>query len=168
MWRRCNNSGNPGNVDVTWKDGAATASTAASEFQVQRASVVNGVTGTFATVGTILGKGEGVSEIYTDINPPAGIYAYRIIAFNSAAGGTFSGGAVSQIVSVHVLPAVVSINRSTPLGPVINGGSVSYAVTFNQPVTGVDATDLPSPRRETRRPPRRLSSAAVAWRTPSQ
>jgi hypothetical protein len=136
------NSANPGNVDVAWKDGAAGASTAASEFLIQRAAVVNGVTGSFAPVATLVSRGLSATQTYTDISPAPGIYAYKVIAFNSASGGTFSGGAVGPTISVHVLPAVVSISRTTPAGPVIPGGSVAYTVTFNQSVTGVDATDF--------------------------
>ena len=39
-------------------------------------------------------------------------------------------------------PFVESINRANPAGPVINASSVSYTVTFNETVTGVDATDF--------------------------
>src|SRR5579862_3479024 len=43
---------------------------------------------------------------------------------------------------VLTTPTVLSINRSLPLGPITNASSVSYAVTFNEPVTGVDLTDF--------------------------
>ena len=41
-----------------------------------------------------------------------------------------------------VFPFVQSINRMTPAGPITNASSVSYAVTFSEPVTGVDPTDF--------------------------
>src|SRR5689334_22561631 len=39
-------------------------------------------------------------------------------------------------------PAVLSILRTTPAGPLTNATSVGYIVTFDQPVTGVDASDF--------------------------
>jgi hypothetical protein len=39
-------------------------------------------------------------------------------------------------------PFVQSINRVTPAGPITNASSVSYAVTFSESVTGVNATDF--------------------------
>ena len=39
-------------------------------------------------------------------------------------------------------PLVQSINRSLPLGPGTNATNVTYALTFNQSVTGVAATDF--------------------------
>src|SRR5437763_1965890 len=39
-------------------------------------------------------------------------------------------------------PSVSSIVRSSPLGPNTNAVSVSYTVTFNQAVSGVDPTDF--------------------------
>src|SRR5579862_4620231 len=43
---------------------------------------------------------------------------------------------------VPTTPSVLSINRAVPVGPITNASSVNYAVTFNQSVTGVDATDF--------------------------
>ena len=43
---------------------------------------------------------------------------------------------------VPTTPSVLSINRSLPLGPETNATSVAYAVTFNEPVTGVAAADF--------------------------
>jgi len=41
-----------------------------------------------------------------------------------------------------VFPFVESINRTTPAGPTTNASAVSYAVTFSEPVTGVNPTDF--------------------------
>src|ERR1700675_1037402 len=40
------------------------------------------------------------------------------------------------------VPSVVSLLRSVPLGPTTNATSVSYALTFNEAVTGVAAADF--------------------------
>ena len=39
-------------------------------------------------------------------------------------------------------PSVLSINTAVPPGATTNATSVSYTVTFNQGVTGVDPTDF--------------------------
>jgi hypothetical protein len=39
-------------------------------------------------------------------------------------------------------PSVLSIARAAPLGPTTSASSVDYTVTFNEAVTGVDATDF--------------------------
>src|SRR5690242_11001390 len=41
-----------------------------------------------------------------------------------------------------MVPSVVSLLRSVPLGPITNVTSVSYALTFNEAVTGVAAGDF--------------------------
>ena len=41
-----------------------------------------------------------------------------------------------------VPPTVLSINRSSPPGPITSGTSVTYAVTFSETVTGVDPSDF--------------------------
>ncbi|MDB5329711.1 MAG: hypothetical protein JWP03_862 [Phycisphaerales bacterium] len=42
----------------------------------------------------------------------------------------------------HPLPSVQSISRADPARPLIHSDSVTYTVTFTQPVTGVDPTDF--------------------------
>src|ERR1700722_13481529 len=39
-------------------------------------------------------------------------------------------------------PFVESINRTAPVGPTTSAASVTYTVTFNEPVTGVDSGDF--------------------------
>ncbi|MDB5358229.1 MAG: polymorphic outer membrane protein [Phycisphaerales bacterium] len=56
---------------------------------------------------------------------------------------TFTG--IEQTSIDSIAPVVVSINRSSPAGPNIAAGvvtSVSYAVTFSEPVTGVTAAEF--------------------------
>ena len=50
--------------------------------------------------------------------------------------------AVSSGFTVLPPPAVLSVNRQSPAGVVIEGTSATYAVTFNVPVTGVTAEDF--------------------------
>jgi hypothetical protein len=57
--------------------------------------------------------------------------------------GVGNGSFQGQTYSIQqVSPSVVSINRATPGGPVNSASSLSYTVTFNEAVTGVDAGDF--------------------------
>ena len=53
--------------------------------------------------------------------------------------GSFLGPSYTIL---QTYPTVLSINRSNPAGPSTNASSVTYAVTFSEPVAGVDATDF--------------------------
>ncbi len=57
--------------------------------------------------------------------------------------GNLNGSFLGQTYSVEqVSPFVESINRANPSTPTASGPAVSYTVTFNEPVTGVDASDF--------------------------
>jgi hypothetical protein len=54
-----------------------------------------------------------------------------------------SAGFTGQVYTVDQTPPVVqSISRTTPAGPTAGAGSVTYTVTFSEPVTGVDPADF--------------------------
>ena len=53
--------------------------------------------------------------------------------------GSFQGQTYNIL---HTYPSVVSINRNSPPGPVTNASTVSFTVTFSEPVTGVNGTDF--------------------------
>jgi FG-GAP-like repeat len=55
------------------------------------------------------------------------------------ANGSFQG---QTYIILQSFPSVASINRTTPVGPVTNASSVTYTVTFSEPVTGVDPADF--------------------------
>jgi hypothetical protein len=58
------------------------------------------------------------------------------------ANGSYWGQTYTVLTgAVSPLPTVQSIDRSSPAG-LVSGGSVSFAVTFSEAVTGVDATDF--------------------------
>ena len=137
-----NDPGNPDNVDLSWTNTATTSANDPSEYQVLRAPVVNGVTGSFVQVAQVLGTAVGTNGSFVDLKPPPGIYVYKIVAFSSFSGGTFNPSSASSTVSVHVLPMVLSINRANPLGPSTDASTVSYAVTFNESVIGVNAANF--------------------------
>ena len=60
-------------------------------------------------------------------------------------GGPGLGNGSFQGQSYNILqtfPSVVSINRTTPAGPATNASTVSFTVTFSEPVTGVAPPDF--------------------------
>jgi hypothetical protein len=137
-----NDPGNPDNVDLSWTNTATTSANDPSEYQVLRAPVVNAVAGSFVQIAQVLGTPVGTNGSFVDLKPPPGIYVYKIVAFSSFSGGTFNPSSASSPVSVHVLPTVLSINRANPLGPGTSASTVSYAVTFNESVIGVNAANF--------------------------
>jgi hypothetical protein len=57
--------------------------------------------------------------------------------------GTGNGSFTGQSYAIlQTYPMVLSINRANPIGFTTSAASVSYTVTFSEPVTGVDPTDF--------------------------
>jgi hypothetical protein len=56
--------------------------------------------------------------------------------------GGFSAETLEQRWLLSVGPVVQSINRAVPSGPGTTGSSVTYTVTFNEAVAGVDGQDF--------------------------
>jgi hypothetical protein len=137
-----NDQGNLNNLDVTWHNGATSSANNPSEFQIQRATVVNGVVGSFSTVGAVFGVAVGANATFVDAGPVAGAYVYKVVAFNSFNGGTFAASAQSNTVTIHIPPTVVSINRTTPAGPFTVSSNVTYTITLKELITEVHSTDL--------------------------
>jgi hypothetical protein len=52
------------------------------------------------------------------------------------------GGFTGEVYAISSPPVVQSINRTNPVGPSAGPGSVTYTVTFSEPVTGVDPSDF--------------------------
>ena len=99
------------------------------------------------TVNVMLGNGDGT--FHPPQNFAAGSNA-RSIAISDVNGdgrpdvvvaNTNNPGTVSVLLG-DVPPTVLSINRSWPPGPYTSDSTVSYTVTFNESVTGVDPTDF--------------------------
>lgn len=99
------------------------------------------------TVGILLGNGNGTfkpqqtfacglapgSVCVTDMN---GDGRADLAVTNGDQPGTVS------VLLGDVPPVVVSIDRTAPPGPNTSEGGVKYTVTFNESVTGVDASDF--------------------------
>src|SRR5205823_5708422 len=72
-----------------------------------------------------------------------GVGAHALTAV--LAGTVNYTGSVSNVVAQVVTlgaPSVLSISRAAPATQFTNAASVVYTVTFDQPVTGVDAADF--------------------------
>ena len=80
----------------------------------------------------------------------SGIHGNGDLQLDLINNGTIIGGGLPldgsfQGQTYHILqtfPSVVSINRTTPPGPVTSASSVVYTVTFSEPVTGVVPADF--------------------------
>jgi hypothetical protein len=112
------------------------------------------------TVSVLLGNGNGTfqaqqqfvtgpapdSVVLGDVNGDgrpdlavANFSGHTVTVLLNTANGDFTG----QTFTIDTIdPFVVSINRAMPIGPVTNATSVSFTVTFSEPVTGVDPTDF--------------------------
>ena len=57
--------------------------------------------------------------------------------------GAGNGNLTGEVYTIdQVFPHVVSIDRTSPLGPATNAGSVDFMVVFSESVSGVDAGDF--------------------------
>ena len=78
--------------------------------------------------------GDGRLDIIAGSNPN---FVGTVSAVLNAGNGNFTG----QVYTIDTIdPFVESINRNTPAGPATNAGTVSFTVTFSEPVTGVNPT----------------------------
>jgi FtsP/CotA-like multicopper oxidase with cupredoxin domain len=98
----------PAGVELTWVDNASSE----FRFDIQRAPVVGGVAGGFATVG------QAVANIgtYTDATAAEGTnYAYKVVAV--AQNGNGVSGEVQLMTNVYTLPAAPTGLSATVNGP---------------------------------------------------
>ncbi|HLM58455.1 MAG TPA: Ig-like domain-containing protein [Pyrinomonadaceae bacterium] len=93
-------------------------------------------------VGAAIADGSGNWTFdYTNTVLAPGTYTFNAKATDNSNHDSLSSP--DFVVTVEETPpAVVSINRQTPSGATINGGSVVFRVTFSEQVNGVDASDF--------------------------
>ncbi|MES2649735.1 MAG: T9SS type A sorting domain-containing protein [Bacteroidota bacterium] len=102
---------------------------------------ITGKTVTIASTG-----GNSFTASYTMLSTDATGVVPFTINFTSTTGvagnqvTTTTNG--SQVTFDKIAPLVSSINRQQPLSETTSGSSVTFRVTFNEKVTGLDATDL--------------------------
>jgi autotransporter-associated beta strand protein len=118
---------------------------------------VLGSTATFAFAGddpTVGGVSSGLLRLEFSLDSAAFTTTTSPLTFNSLAlaNHTFQVRSVDNVGNVGTVasyswtvsppPIVQSINRTTPAAQFAMAASVTYTVTFNRPVTGVDAADF--------------------------
>ena len=117
-----------------------------------RTLVINGTAGANHTVtvsradagviGAAVADGSGNWTFdYTNTVLAPGTYSFNAKATDSANHDSLSSP--DFVVTVEdTPPAVSSINRQSPSGATINGGTVVFRATFSEQVSGVDAADF--------------------------
>ena len=99
-----------------------------------------------SNIGVLVGNGNGTLQ--TQLTFAAATHPSSVALSDVNNDGRPDLAVVNQgsnnvsVLLGEVPLAVLSINRTTPPGPLTSDSSVTYTVTFNEPVTGVDATDF--------------------------
>jgi FtsP/CotA-like multicopper oxidase with cupredoxin domain/fibronectin type 3 domain-containing protein len=132
-------------VSLTWSDNSADE----IGFRIERATVVNGVAGAFAAVGTALAN----ATMYIDLTAqPSVTYAYGVVAFNAAGNSpasntatitTVAGAPWAPIIGTATAGNAQATVTFTPPGS--NGGSAIIRYTVTSSPGGKTATGTLSP-----------------------
>lgn len=121
----------PLQVNLTWTDNSPNE----IGFRIERAPVVNGVTGAFTAIGTALANGTA----YTDTTVAAAkTYAYRVFAFNAVGDSAASNTAIVAVLSVTITTTSLpsgAVNTPYNQALVATGGNTPYTWS----ATGVPA-----------------------------
>src|SRR5208282_2451561 len=104
-----------------------------TDGSVQAATPV-GVSGSGSAYTVAVNRSHGSGDLRLDL-----INNDSIQGGGVPLGGSFQGQTYNVL---QTYPSVVSIIRTTPAGPITNASTVSFTVTFSEPVTGVDPTDF--------------------------
>ncbi|HSZ59174.1 MAG TPA: FG-GAP-like repeat-containing protein [Tepidisphaeraceae bacterium] len=97
-------------------------------------------------VAVLLGNRDGTFQPAVNFNTGVNPYALAVADLNGdgrldIATANQRSNTVSVLLG-DVPPTVLSINRASPPGPITSDSSVTYTVTFNESVTGVNASDF--------------------------
>jgi hypothetical protein len=131
---------------VTLAAGTTPASVATGDVNGDgRADVVVGNYGS-NSVGIFLGNGNGSFQAQRSFG--VGALPFAVAALDANLDGRLdvavsNGGAGTVSVLLgDASPVVTSIARANPAGSLTSNSTVSFTVTFNEPVTGVDSADF--------------------------
>jgi hypothetical protein len=127
-------------------------------------SVLNGATGVLVAVEDTTGATVGIDSSVVTLSLNGGAFAsggntvsvaavngvatFKNLIINAAGNYTMSAsdgalaGATSSSFTIDVLPNILSVSRGTPAGTMGEPPSVTYVVTFNEPVAGVTSADF--------------------------
>jgi hypothetical protein len=126
-----------GVVSVGWTGVTAPAGGAVTGYYVERLS---GSTAAFACGSSLSSLLPATPTTCSDTGVAAGTYTYRVTAvFRSWTATSAASGSVTVVTDVTP-PTVVSITRLDPTPTA--AASVRWAVTFSEPVTGVNTSDF--------------------------
>jgi uncharacterized protein YfaP (DUF2135 family) len=96
--------------------------------------------------GVLLGNGDGTFQVQKTFATGSNSYSVAVADVNGDGRPDVvvanQGDNNASILLGDVPPTVLSINRTNPPGPITSDPSVTYTVTFNEAVTGVDPTDF--------------------------
>ena len=108
--------------------------------------VIANSSGTILSV--LLGNGNATYQLPKTFT--CGMRPYSVVTADINGDGVpdlisanFTSNSISALLG-DVPPTVLSINRTSPPGPITSDPSVTYTVTFNELVTGVDPSDFAS------------------------
>jgi hypothetical protein len=108
--------------------------------------IVAGGGTTYPAAAVLLGNGDGTFQLPVTFATGSNPYALAVADLNG--DGRLDIAIVNQrdntasVLLGDVPPTVLSINRTNPPGPITSDSSVTYTLTFNESVTGVDASDF--------------------------
>ena len=119
-------------VNLSWLAPLSDGGSAISSYEVQYSS--NGGS-TWSTFGRTAATVVAVTGLTNDTP-----YVFRVAAINALGTGVATAASAAVTPAVAAFPYVTGISLTAPVAP--GASSVSWNVTFNVPVTGVDATDF--------------------------
>ena len=97
-------------------------------------------------VGVLLDNGDGSFQPQKTFAAGTNPYSVAVADINGDGRPDIvianQGSNTASVLLGDVPPTVLSINRSNPPGPITSDSTATFAVTFSEPVTGVDATDF--------------------------
>ena len=136
---------NATSVSYTVSFSAAVTGVDSTDFRI----VTSGGVGISGTLG-VSGSGASYTVTVNGIHGSGAVQLELVDNDSITASGMPHGGAgtgngsfFGQTYTIlQAFPTVMSINRANPAGSLANTTSVSYTVTFSEPVTGVDSSDF--------------------------
>ena len=99
-----------------------------------------------SSVGVLLGNGNGTFGMQRTFATGGNPDSVAVADVNAdgrpdVVTANFNGDSISVLLG-DVPPTLLSLNRTSPPGPFTSDRTLTYTVTFSEPVTGVNSTDF--------------------------